>query len=84
MRNIKLSAIITAITGQINGSTVKPIDINKRIDIDFDINGVENNNTERIWAYLKLQQLAKQKLITHNDMIEMDDDEKEEEQSLGM
>ena len=90
MTNIKLSATITGITGQIIESdddksiVIKPMDINKKIDINFDLNGIENENTERIWAYLKLQQLSKQKLITHNDMIEWDDDEEKEEKSLGM
>ena len=45
---------------------------------------MENENTERIWAYLKLQQLSRNRLLNHNDMIAMDDDEEKEEQSLGL
>ena len=79
MKTINFSAI-AANKIQLNDgkSMVKPIDINKQIAINFDINGIENENAERIWAYLKLQELSKQKLI------EEDDDEKNEEQSLGL
>ena len=52
--------------------------------IDFDVNGIENNNGEKIWVYLKLPHISTQKLIHHNDMIEMDDDEEKEEGSLGL
>ena len=51
--------------------------------VNINPNNNNNNTTERIWAYLKLQQFATQKLI-HNDMIEMDNDEKEEDNSLPL
>ena len=67
-----------------NTSMIQPTIIQKKMDANIDIHGIQNQNTERIWAYLKLQQLSKQQLITNNDMIEMDDDEEKEEQSLGL
>eukprot|EP01083_Nonionella_stella_P120594 361440_1 len=83
---------ISAITGksikQNDKYITKPIHIKKRLvmniprDDDAKDEGNENN-TERIWAYLKLQQCAKQKLI-HNDMIEMDDEEEKERDALPM
>ena len=84
--NDNISATITAITGkETTDSLVKPIEISKTIQVNIDINGAENKNTERIWAYLKLQQLSKQKIQKpFNDMIEMDDDEKKEESALGL
>ena len=86
IKNIELSYTISAITGKKTiKSDIKPIDVCEQMIVNFDAsNGVENNSTERIWAYLKLQQLSKQKLIYHNDMIEMDDDEEKEEESLGL
>ena len=88
MENISnLSVTIFATTGKhvtSNNSLIKPMDISKQITVNFEMNQKTNPNTERIWAYLKLQQLTKQKLIHHNDMIEMDDDEEKEEQSLGL
>eukprot|EP01083_Nonionella_stella_P274790 932960_1 len=80
---------ISAITGksikQNDKYMTKPIHINKQIEIDIPQGNEEKdgNNTERIWAYLKLQQCAKQKLI-HNDMIEMDDEEEKERDALPM
>eukprot|EP01083_Nonionella_stella_P032467 88889_1 len=84
-----IQVTISAITGksikQNDKYMTKPIHINKQIEIDIPQGNEEKdgNNTERIWAYLKLQQCAKQKLI-HNDMIEMDDEEEKERDALPL
>ena len=54
-----------------------------KINISSSNDDNDINNIERIWAYLKLQQFATQKLI-HNDMIEMDDDEKKQDDLLPL
>ena len=86
--NIQLSASIMLTigrkqSGDDNGAA-KADDVEKTIDTNFEMDGKQTSNANRIWAYLKLQQLAREQLIRHNDMIEMDDDEQKEEQSLGL
>ena len=43
-------------------SIIKPIDINKKITINFDVYGMENENTERIWAHLKFVTIIQTKI----------------------
>ena len=76
LKNINVSAIISAKTVYQTDSNdtlmVKDMDITWKIDIDLDIYGIENGNTE--------------KLITYNDNIniEMDDDEETEQDPEGL
>ena len=52
---------ITRITGKNDDiSNIKPMEISKTMRVSIGMNGNQNGNTERIWACLKLQQLAKQ------------------------
>ena len=81
--NMSISAIIGMKTKSDNKYIIKPVEICKKMKINLSINESSTNNTERIWAYLKLKQFAAQKLII-NDMIEMDDDEKKEQESLPL
>eukprot|EP01083_Nonionella_stella_P047955 128433_1 len=86
---IQLDVIVSALTGLgkeeestwkriANSKAVKPMRISKRIKIQHnEVN--PDANVERIWAYLKLQQFANNRLI-HNDMIAMEEDEKQSEQ----
>eukprot|EP01083_Nonionella_stella_P172591 592801_1 len=77
-KSLNMTANISAITGlkikQQDGTAgIKRIKIRKQICINLG-DGEQNTNNpniERIWAYLKLQQLARQRLI-NDDMIEFD------------
>eukprot|EP01083_Nonionella_stella_P188626 695742_1 len=90
MDYLTLNATITATTGKTmkrNKQTMtKPIQILKKMKLNIDsaMDNHNNSNTERIWAYLKLQQYATEKLMHHKDMIEEDDDEKKEQQALPL
>merc|ERR1719461_2280423 len=67
----KLNATITAVTGNKVNKITKPVEITKKLEMELD--GNDNvKHIERIWAYLRLQQMAEQKLIGQAD------DEKEE------
>ncbi len=70
-----ISANISAISGKmikISGKIItKPVNICKNITFNLnniDINNENNNNIDRIWAYLMLQQYAKNKLIDNNSV----------------
>eukprot|EP01083_Nonionella_stella_P234298 824826_1 len=52
-------------------------------EMRVDIEAVSASNIERIWAYLKLQELAKRKLL-YDDMIQKDEDEQKEEDALPL
>eukprot|EP00484_Ammonia_sp_Unknown_P017184 CAMPEP_0197027774 /NCGR_PEP_ID=MMETSP1384-20130603/7651_1 /TAXON_ID=29189 /ORGANISM="Ammonia sp." /LENGTH=928 /DNA_ID=CAMNT_0042456677 /DNA_START=52 /DNA_END=2838 /DNA_ORIENTATION=- len=87
--DIPFTATISAITGkQLKSSqqalvkVSKPINISKRIKIGVD-SAQNNSNVERIWAYLKLQDYAKQKIM-YDDMLEIDDDEKKESDAVPL
>ena len=58
-RSSQLNAfkLIAWATNEIIRIIIKPINIKKEIKINI-ISSENNNNVERIWAYLKLQQLA--------------------------
>eukprot|EP01083_Nonionella_stella_P152195 487497_1 len=77
-KSLNMTANISAITGlkikQQDGTAgIKRIKIRKQICINLgdSEHNTNNPNIERIWAYLKLQQLARQRLI-NDDMIEFD------------
>eukprot|EP01083_Nonionella_stella_P154258 496805_1 len=63
---------IEVIVSGITGTGGKAIHVSKEIRVD--IESVSASKIERIWAYLKLQQMAKRKLL-HDDMIQKDEDE---------
>ena len=53
---MNINVAVTAVIVTSNDTfLVKAMDFDKKMDIDFDTHGVQNDNTERIWAYLKVQ-----------------------------
>eukprot|EP01084_Bolivina_argentea_P250469 419648_1 len=84
MKQMQFSATITAISGKYDDDlNIKPMEMSKKLTmtVSIDANSKEghaNSNVERSWAYLKLQQLSKQRLIAPNDS------EEKENESLGL
>ena len=76
--------ILSNIKINFKAKIIEPKEVSQNITLDINLEESQNCNAERIWAYLKLQQLSKKELMIHNDMIEMDDEEKDEEASLGL
>eukprot|EP01083_Nonionella_stella_P067431 178354_1 len=61
----------------------KPVNICKQMKVNIEVGTHDDNHIGRIWAYLKLQEFAKKKLI-YNDLIEVSDDEKRDDDALPL
>eukprot|EP01083_Nonionella_stella_P173618 599454_1 len=93
-KQLCLDLTITATTAKTmrtaNGDRciTKPVDICKQMKVNIEMETHDDpqgndNHIERIWAYLKLQEFAKTKLI-YNDLIEVSEDEKRNDDALPL
>eukprot|EP01083_Nonionella_stella_P067772 179481_1 len=83
-----LDVMVTGITGKRvqakDGCVTKAIHVSSEVRVDIGaITESKSGTIGRIWAYLKLQEMAKRKLV-HDDMIEKDENEEKEEEAVPL